>query len=180
MNKSSKKPQHMNVPCTVAMLLTLLLLPCGWAQSVPDKAETSATGNSSPRINGGKVVPTFNDADSDLKNLTPEEKELKLYKNRMYREVGSRWMLSAKAKMPSLEVATVKIKLTVKPTGELLSVEIVEIKGDDPKANKLLEEISLDAIKRSSPFEPFPQSIKAKYPKLYEDEFTFAILADSN
>lgn len=151
-------------------------------QNTTPQQQTRATPQQAPRpppaafsmtrteIHGGS-------ADNTQGIPSPEARDTELgrYKQKMYRAIGSRWMLSADSNMTVLGIGSVRIRFYVRANGVIENVRVVEDSGSGNNSTAILQNISIDAIVRSAPFEPFSETMKQQLGSGYDEEFTFSI-----
>jgi hypothetical protein len=93
------------------------------------------------------------------------------YKAKVYRAVGTRWYECVDRQLSLLPVGTVHIQFTIYKDG---SVTTKILKGNKSDLQLLLF-ISLDAIRKSAPFDPFSEGLRKEVGNSYTDDFTFNI-----
>jgi outer membrane biosynthesis protein TonB len=108
---------------------------------------------------------------------SPEARDTELgrYKQKMYRAVGSRWQLDVARSLSFLAIGSVRIKFFVRANGVIENIRIADDSGSNNNSTEMLKTISLDAIVKSAPFEPFSETMKQQLGSGYDEEFTFSI-----
>jgi outer membrane biosynthesis protein TonB len=99
---------------------------------------------------------------------TPEGR----YRSRIYRAVGTRWHLSIDQYRSTLGLGEIVVSFFIRSNGVVENVEISRRTGSN---TQLLETISMEAIIKAAPFEPFPEAMRKKYGLGYSEEFSFTI-----
>jgi hypothetical protein len=101
--------------------------------------------------------------------------DLGRYKAKVYRAVGARWYTGVNSQIQLLGVGTVHITYTIHSDGRM---EIMADPDSNNASLMLLHTISLDAMLRSSPFDPFSDAMKRDVGESYTDDFTFSVYGD--
>jgi hypothetical protein len=147
---------------------------------------TAATQEASPtqRRKASSPPPSFAVHQSDVSGAvgidgdnSPQTMatDLGRYKAKVYRTVGSYWYAGVNSQIQLLGVGTVHVTYTIHSDG---SMEIIADPDKNNASLMLLHTISIQAMLKSAPFDPFSEAMKRDVGESYTDDFTFSVYGD--
>jgi outer membrane biosynthesis protein TonB len=175
----SKQPKPTNAKTATPQLVQQQLDPNGLPVLPPISAPTMAPASEHQDTPPASSIPEIaqdshgalgaHGADSPAAMATA----LGRYKAKVYRAVGSRWYPQVDKQFQILPVGVVHIQFTIYKDG---TVDTKVLEGDNASLQILLT-ISLEAIRESAPFDPFPPAMIQELggADSYTDDFTFSI-----
>jgi outer membrane biosynthesis protein TonB len=175
----SKQPKPTNAKTPTAQLVQQQLDPNGLPVLPPISAPTMAPASERQETPPASSVPEIADDAHGALGTHGDNSPAAMatafgkYKAKVYRAVGSRWYPQVDKQFQILPVGIVHIQFTIHSDG---TVDTKVLEGDNASL-QILCTISLNAIRESAPFDPFPAAMIQELggADSYTDDFTFSI-----